>query len=85
MSKEIFAAIEQIEKAKGIPKEALQKAIEAALLSAYRKNFRSSHKGISVVLDTESGAIKVLAKKVVVEKLKDSTVEILKEEAQRLG
>ncbi|MEN3185492.1 MAG: transcription termination factor NusA [Atribacterota bacterium] len=85
MSKEIFAAIEQIERAKGIPKDALQRAIEAALLSAYRKNFKSSHKGISVVLDAESGAIKVLARKVVVEKLKDSTVEILKEEAQRLG
>jgi N utilization substance protein A len=85
MSREIFAAIEQIEKAKGIPKEALQKAIEVALLSAYRKNFKSSHKGISVVLDAESGAIKVLARKMVVDKLRDSTVEILQEEAQRLG
>ncbi|MGQ9474064.1 MAG: transcription termination factor NusA [Candidatus Caldatribacteriaceae bacterium] len=85
MSKEIFVAIEQIEKAKGIPKEALKKAIELALLSAYRKNFKSSHKGISVILDSENGTIRVLAKKMVVEKLKDSTMEISKEEARRLG
>lgn len=85
MSREIFVAIEQIEKAKGIPKEALKKAIELALLSAYRKNFKSSHKGISVILDPESGTIRVLAKKMVVEKLKDSTIEIPQEEARRLG
>ena len=51
MSKEIFAAIEQIEKTKGIPQEVLKEAVEAALLSAYRKNFRSSHKGVSVTLN----------------------------------
>ncbi len=85
MSREIFVAIEQIEKTKGISKETLQKAIETALLSAYRKNFKSSHKGISVILDSQSGAIRVLAKKTVVEKLRDSTTEILQEDAKRLG
>jgi len=85
MSKDILAVIEQIEKTKGIPRDTLKQAIEAALLSAYRKNFRSSHKGVSVVLDPQSGEIKVLARKMVVEKLRDSTTEILKEEAERLG
>ncbi len=85
MSKEIFTAIEQIEKTKGISKETLQKAIETALLSAYRKNFKSSHKGISVILDSQSGTIRVLAKKIVVDKLRDSTIEILQEDAKRLG
>jgi len=85
MSKDILAVIEQIEKTKGIPRDTLKQAIEAALLSAYRKNFKSSHKGVSVVLDPHSGEIKVLARKMVVEKLRDSTTEILKEEAERLG
>ncbi|WP_017872118.1 transcription termination factor NusA [Candidatus Caldatribacterium saccharofermentans] len=85
MSKDILAVIEQIEKTKGISRDTLKQAIEAALLSAYRKNFRSSHKGVSVVLDPQSGEIKVLARKMVVEKLRDSTTEILKEEAERLG
>jgi N utilization substance protein A len=85
MSKDILVVIEQIEKTKGIPRDTLKQAIEAALLSAYRKNFRTSHKGVSVVLDPETGAIKVLARKMVVEKLRDSTTEILKEEAERIG
>lgn len=85
MSKDILVVIEQIEKAKGIPRDTLKQAIEAALLSAYRKNFKTSHKGVSVVLDSETGAIKVLAHKMVVEKLRDSTTEILKEEAERMG
>ncbi|MGQ9623208.1 MAG: transcription termination factor NusA [Candidatus Caldatribacteriaceae bacterium] len=85
MSKDILVVIEQIEKTKGIPRDTLKQAIEAALLSAYRKNFRTSHKGVSVVLDPETGAIKVLARKMVVEKLRDSATEILKEEAERMG
>ena len=85
MSKEIFAAIEQIEKTKGIPRETLKEAIEAALLSAYRKSFKSSQKGVSVILDPQDGSIKVFARKTVVDKLKDSTTEILEEEAKRLG
>ncbi|HOQ67099.1 MAG TPA: transcription termination factor NusA [Candidatus Atribacteria bacterium] len=85
MSKEIFAAIEQIEKTKGIPQEVLKEAVEAALLSAYRKNFRSSHKGVSVTLNPQDGTIKVFARKTVVDKLRDSATEILEEEAKRLG
>ncbi len=85
MSKDLFAAIEQIEKTKGIPRETLQEAIEAALLSAYRKSFKSSHKGVSVILDPQDGSIKVFARKTIVDKLKDSTTEILQEEAKRLG
>ena len=85
MSKELFAAIEQIEKTKGIPREMLQEAIEAALLSAYRKSFKSSHKGVSVVLDPQDGSIKVFARKTVVDKLKDAATEILEKDAKRLG
>lgn len=85
MGRDILVVIEQIEKTKGIPRDTLKQAIEAALLSAFRKNFKSSHKGVSVVLDPQSGDIKVLARKMVVEKLRDSTTEILREEAERLG
>lgn len=85
MGRDILAVIEQIEKTKGIPRDTLKQAIEAALLSAFRKNFKSSHKGVSVILDPQSGDIKVFARKMVVDKLRDSTTEILKEEAERLG
>lgn len=85
MSREIFEAIEQIEKTKGIPKETLKQAVEAALLSAYRKNFKSSHKGVSVVIDPVSGRIKVLAKKLVVENPKDRATEISLTEVRKQG
>lgn len=85
MGRDILMVIEQIEKTKGIPRDTLKQAIEAALLSAFRKNFKSSHKGVSVILDPQSGDIKVFARKMVVDKLRDSTTEILKEEAERLG
>ncbi len=85
MSREIFEAIEQIEKTKGIPKETLKQAVEAALLSAYRKNFKGSHKGVSVAIDPVSGKVKVLAKKLVVENPKDYTTEISLEEVKKRG
>ncbi|MDK2895979.1 MAG: transcription termination/antitermination protein NusA [Candidatus Atribacteria bacterium] len=85
MKTDIFFAIEQLEKSKGIPKDKLKETIEAALLSAYRKNFKSSHKGVSVEVDSQTGEIKVFARKMIVDKLKDSTTEISWEEVQRLG
>ncbi len=84
MSKDIITAIEQIERMKGIPRETLTQAVEAALLSAYRKNFRTSHKGVSVVLDPHTGQVHVFARKTIVKEVKDSTVEMSQAEASRL-
>ncbi len=84
MSKDIINAIEQIERMKGIPRDTLTQAVEAALLSAYRKNFRTSHKGVSVALDPDTGQVRVFAKKTVVDEVKDSAVEINRAEASRL-
>ena len=42
MSADLIHALEQLEKEKGIDKEILIEAIEAALISAYKRNFGSS-------------------------------------------
>ena len=61
MSKELIAIIEQIEREKGIKKEVLISAVETALLSAVRRNVDvKPNEELKVVLDPESGEIKVL-------------------------
>jgi N utilization substance protein A len=65
MNKDLFFAIEQIERAKGISRETLKQAIEAALLSAYKKNFKGPHKAVEVILDPNTGEVKVYTHKLV--------------------
>ncbi|HSV31603.1 MAG TPA: transcription termination factor NusA [Atribacteraceae bacterium] len=84
MSKDIFLAIEQIERLKGIPREILKQAVEAALLSAYRKNFRSSHRRVSVVIDPATGEIRIYSRKTVVEEARDASCEVGLAELSRL-
>ena len=42
MNKEFFIALDLLEKEKGIPKEYMLEKIEAALLSAFKKEFGNS-------------------------------------------
>ena len=65
MNKDLFFAIEQIERAKGISRDTLKQAIEAALLSAYKKNFKGPHRGVEVSIDATTGEVKVFALKYV--------------------
>ena len=62
MSADLIHALEQLEKEKGIDKEILIEAIEAALISAYKRNFGSSQ-NVRVSIDRESGEFKVYALK----------------------
>ncbi|MBD3380254.1 MAG: transcription termination factor NusA [Candidatus Omnitrophica bacterium] len=62
MNGEFLAALERIEREKGISKEVLLEAIESALVSAARKVIDDpdiSKEDISVTMDPDSGAIKV--------------------------
>lgn len=66
MNKELFAAIESLEKEKGIGKEILFEALEVALVSAYKKNFQSAP-AVRVSLDRDTGDITVFSQLRVVE------------------
>lgn len=68
MNADFIEALEQIEREKGINKDILIEAIEAALISSYKRNF-NSNSNVRVDIDRLTGAIKVYSRKVVVEVL----------------
>jgi transcription termination/antitermination protein NusA len=83
MNAEFMQAFEQLGKEKGIAPEILFDAIEAALISAYKRNF-SSAQNVRVSLDRDSGEIHVYARKTVVAEAKDPRLEISLEEARSI-
>lgn len=84
MSAELIHALEQIEKEKGIGKEVLIDAIEAALITAYKRNFGSAM-NVSVYIDRLTGDVRVFALKNIVEKVKDPSTELSLEQAKQFG
>lgn len=83
MNMEFIEAIHELEKEKGISAEILFEAIEAALISAYKKNF-SSLQNVRVHIDRNTGEIKVFARKTVAEATEDARLQISLEEAQKI-
>lgn len=83
MSSELFDAMNYLEKEKGIDKGLLLEALEAALISAYKKNFNSAT-NVRVNINEEEGVMKVFARKEVVEEVMDPQEEISLEEAKEI-
>ncbi|MRG85360.1 transcription termination factor NusA [Salinibacillus xinjiangensis] len=83
MSSDLFEAIQYLEKEKGIDKEVLIDALEAALISAYKKNFKSKT-NVRVDLNEETGSMRVLARKTVVDSVEDPQLEMSLEEAHNV-
>ena len=84
MSSELFEAIRSLEKEKGIDQEVLLEALEAALISAYKKNFKASG-NVFVQFDEEQGTMKVFEQKTVVEEVEDDLEEVSLEDARELN
>nr|WP_248285542.1 transcription termination factor NusA [Staphylococcus lugdunensis] len=68
-------ATEYLEKEKKIPREVLIDAIEAALITAYKKNYDSA-RNVRVELNMDEGTFKVVARKSVVEEVSDHRDEV---------
>lgn len=83
MSSEFFASLEMIEEEKGISRDVVLDALESALISAYKKHF-GAVQDIGVVFDEESGAIRIIARKTVVEEVEDRETQIHIDEAKRI-
>ena len=81
MNAEFMQAFEQLGKEKGIAPEVLFDAIEAALISAYKRNFQTAA-NVRVQLDRITGEIKVFARKNVVEAVDDARLEMDLQEAR---
>jgi len=83
VNQEFLEALAQLEKERGIKKEVLLEALEAALVSAYKKNF-SSAQNVRVQIDRGTGEVKVFARKVVVDKVEDPRLEVSLAEAKEI-
>src|SRR5699024_9556769 len=84
MSKDLLSALEKLEKEKGISKEIVMEAIEAALVSAYKRNYNQAQ-NVEVVFDDKEGNIHVYSVKEVVEEVYDSTLEISLQDAHEIN
>lgn len=84
MNKELIGALDALEKEKGIKKEIVVEALEAALVSAYKRNY-SQAQNVEVDFDDKKGNIKVYAVKTVVEEVTDERMEVSLEEAVKIN
>jgi transcription termination/antitermination protein NusA len=82
VNQDFMLALEAIEKEKGIKKETLFEAIEAALISAYKRNFNSAH-NVRVYINRETGEIGVFSCLEVVDRILNAQHEIHIDEARK--
>src|SRR5699024_3210125 len=75
MSKELLNALNALEVEKGVKKEIVIEALEAALVSAYKRNYGQAQ-NVEVEFDKIAGNIHVYAVKEVVNEVYDSQLEI---------
>ncbi|MFT8362638.1 MAG: transcription termination factor NusA [Sporolactobacillus sp.] len=84
MSSDLIEAMAALEKDKGISKDVLLDALEAALISAYKRNFDQAQ-NVRVDINEGIGQIKVFARKEVVDSAEDNTEQISLDEAKKLN
>ena len=84
MSNELLDALNILEKEKGISRDVLVEAIEAALVSAYKRNFNQAQ-NVRVDFNLQNGSMRVFARKEIVDEVFDSRLEISLEEAKSIN
>ncbi|MCL2355387.1 MAG: transcription termination factor NusA [Oscillospiraceae bacterium] len=82
--KEMLAAMEELEKERGIDKDYLLEALETALVTAYKRNF-DQEENVKVEMDRASGQIKVYSVREIVKEVDDDLLQISLEEAKKLN
>lgn len=84
MNDELITALADLCKEKGIDKDVILDALEAALIAAYKRNFLSAQ-NVCVDLDRDTGKIAVYAQKTVVPMVSDEQQEISIEDAKKIS
>lgn len=87
MNEEFVGALKELVKEKGISEDLLFTTIQDALVAAYKKNYANLHtnaQNVKVIMDRETGEIKVYAQKVVVDEVYDDVTEISLEDAKAI-
>jgi N utilization substance protein A len=84
MSNDLLDALTALEKQKGISRDILVEAIEAALVTAYKRNFNQAQ-NVRVDLNLDKGTMKVYSRKDVVEEVEDDRLQISLEDAHKIN
>ncbi len=84
MNEELISALTDLCKEKGIDREVILDALEAALIAAYKRNFLSAQ-NVCVELDRDTGKIAVYAQKTVTDDVLDHQQEISIEDAKKIS
>ena len=74
MNAEFFAALDLLEKTKGIPKDYMIEKVEAALISAFKKEYGTGN--VRVTIDPEKKDVRVYECKDIVETVEDPATQI---------
>ena len=84
MNTEFFNALDLLEKEKGIPKEYMLEKVEAALVSAFKKE-SGNNANVRIVLDPVKKDVKVFKQLNVVAEVTDPATEITVEDAKKIS
>lgn len=85
MKSEFALAFNEVLEEKGLPRDTIMTAIEAAMVSAYRKSVgASTAQDVTVQIDLEKGIVKVFAEKEVSDSIIDARTEVLLEDARKV-
>ncbi len=85
MKSDFLLAITQLSAEKNLPKEVVLGAVEAALVSAYRKEHFLPNQNIAVKISPVTGKVEVWAEKTVVEKVLDDRKDISLSQAKKIN
>lgn len=81
----LFEATEQLEREKGIPRDALIEALCDALVVGYKKHIKDKDaENIEAILDEQNGEIGVFRTKTVVEEVEDENMQISLADAKEI-
>ncbi|MBR6558382.1 MAG: transcription termination/antitermination protein NusA [Clostridia bacterium] len=84
MNSEFFTALDLLEKEKGIPKEYMLERVEAALVSAYKRDM-GGNSNVRVAIDEKKKTVRLFQQKDIVEEVTDETTQISLEDASKLN
>ena len=85
MNAEFFAAISDIEKEKGIPKEYMLEKINQALLAALRKDNPEAAESVRVEVDEDKKKIDMYIVKTVVDEVTEPAIQLTLDQAKKIS
>ena len=84
MKSDFLIAVTQLAAERNLPRDMVLSAVEAALVSAYKKNGAPATAEIKVNLDPSTGDVSVFQLKTVVETIEDEDTELTLAQAKKL-